>query len=145
MVSIMASPTNSVRDMRAGRLGLAGDRVHGGGDRATFAERRPDRAERHGHRCGENADDFDPVHDLVPFSGARGPALADGAADEDHGEHGEDVGLHRAGQQIERHQRDRHEQAGQRQDDADDEDAAHDVAEQADDQREGARELSRQR
>src|SRR3954447_15788900 len=61
---------------------------------------------------------------------------ADRAADEDGGEDREDVGLDEAGQDLQGHQRDRHQQSGQRQDDGDDELAAHDVAEQAHHQRE---------
>jgi hypothetical protein len=44
------------------------------------------------------------------------------------------------GQQIERHQRDRHEEPGKRQNNADHEDAAHHVAEQPHQQRKGPRE-----
>src|SRR5271157_6579363 len=73
-------------------------------------------------------------------AGRLGP-LAHGGADENGRENREDVSLHRAGQQIERHQRDRHEEAGERENDANDEDAAHHVAEQAHDQGESAGEL----
>ena len=66
-------------------------------------------------------------------------AFANRAGDEHHRQDRENIGLHRAGQQIERHQRDRHQQAGQRQHDADHEHAAHDIAEQPDQQRKRAR------
>ena len=42
-------------------------------------------------------------------------AAADAGADEDRREHREDVGLDQADKDLERHQRDRHEQPGQRQ------------------------------
>ena len=51
----------------------------------------------------------------------------------------------KAGQQIERHQRYRHEEAGKRQHDADDENPAHDVAEQPDHQRERSSEFGKER
>ena len=38
MVSIIARPTNSVREMVFGGLRLAGDGVHGGRDRAPFGQ-----------------------------------------------------------------------------------------------------------
>ncbi len=138
MVSIIAKPTNKRPRYRAGGLRLAGDGIHGGGDRAAFAERRTDGAERYRHRRGEDADDLDVVHDAFPFLSCRRRLFADGAADKDHGQHREYVGLDGAGQQIERHQRDRYQQAGQRKNDADDENAAHHVAEQAHHQRERA-------
>src|SRR5271166_626478 len=62
------------------------------------------------------------------------------AADEHHGKHREYVGLDRSDEQVERHQRNWHKQAGKRENDANDENAAHDVAEQAHDQRKGASE-----
>ena len=64
-----------------------------------------------------------------------------GGADEDGGEDGEDVGLHKADQDFEDHERDRHEQPGQSHDQGDDEFAAHDVAEEAHHEREGPRHL----
>src|SRR5579871_1989615 len=68
-------------------------------------------------------------------------ASADGGADEDGCEHGEDVGLHEPDQELQHHERDRHEQAGERQDQRDHELAAHHVAEQAHHQGEGPRHL----
>ena len=65
-------------------------------------------------------------------------SFAERPGNEDHRQDREDVCLHRAGQQIERHQRNRHQQPSKRQDDADHEDAAHDIAEQADQQGERA-------
>ncbi len=65
----------------------------------------------------------------------------DRRADEHRRERRENIGLHGTGEQIERHQRDRHEQTRNGQNNADDENAAHDVAEEAHDQREAARQL----
>ena len=45
MVSIMARPTNSVREMVLADFRLAGDGVHGGRYRAALGQRRADRAE----------------------------------------------------------------------------------------------------
>ena len=52
MVSIMARPTKSVREMVFADFRLAGDGVHGGRHGAPFGQRRADRAEgdRHGGR-----------------------------------------------------------------------------------------------
>ena len=77
MVSIIARPTNKVRDMRPRGLRLAGDGVHRGGDRASFAERRADGAERYRHRGSEDADDLDPVHGFMsfPVASRRLPSL----------------------------------------------------------------------
>ena len=74
------------------------------------------------------------------FGWRCGFSFADHAGNEDHRQDGEDIGLHGTCQEIERHQRDRHEEPGERQHDADHEDPAHHVAEQTDEQREGARE-----
>src|ERR1700730_6862371 len=43
-------------------LRLAGDSVHRGGDRSSFAKRRTNSAERYRHRNSEDADALDPVH-----------------------------------------------------------------------------------
>jgi hypothetical protein len=64
----------------------------------------------------------------------------DGAANEDHSENGEDVGLDSPDQHLDTHERNRHDQTGKRKNDADDEGATHDIAEQAHDKRERARE-----
>src|SRR6476646_8216833 len=62
-------------------------------------------------------------------------------ADKDHRKNREDVGLDRAGQQIESHERNRYQEACQREYDSYNEHAAHDVAEQSDNERERARNL----
>ncbi len=68
----------------------------------------------------------------------RSDILADGAADEDHRENGENIGLDGARQEVERHQRNRHQQACKREHDPDDKDAAHDIAKQAHRHRKGS-------
>src|SRR5208283_4833583 len=80
---------------------------------------------------------------LLSAGGGGGflPLLGDCGADEDHCKHCEDVGLDGAGQDIEGHKGDRYEKTGQRQHDRADKDAAHDVAEQTDDQREDSGDL----
>ena len=127
------------------RVGLPGNGVHRRGDSPAFAERRPDGTKRNGHSSGENADQLDRVvHGIAHFLLGVVGILAvprQCRADVDHCKHGEDVGLDGSGQQIERHEGDRHEKTGQRQHDRANEDSAHDVAEQPDDQRERAREL----
>src|SRR5271167_1619024 len=69
------------------------------------------------------------------------PLLGDCRADEDHCKHGEDVGLDGSGHDIEGHEGNRHEKAGQRQHDRANKDAAHDIAEEANDQRKDAGDL----
>ncbi len=59
MVSIMARPTNRVRDKVPAEFGLTRDRVHRRGDRPAFAERRADRAEPDRDRSGQDRDRFD--------------------------------------------------------------------------------------
>ena len=66
MVSIIARPTNKVRDKVPAELRLPGDRVHRGGDRPPFAESWPDRTERDGQGGCENADDLNSVVHDVP-------------------------------------------------------------------------------
>ena len=73
--------------------------------------------------------------------GGRPLPLVDGAADEDDSQYRKNIGLNGTGQQIERHQRNGHQKPGQRQHDTDDEDAAHDIAEQAHDEGKGAGDL----
>jgi hypothetical protein len=82
---------------------------------------------------------------MFPLSAGGGgralPLLGDCSADEDHCKHGEDVSLDGSSHHIEGHKGDRYEKTGQRQHDRANEDAAHDVAEQADDKREDAGDL----
>ena len=59
MVSIMARPTNSVRDRNSGRLRLARDRVHRRGNRPAFAQPRADRTEPDRDRGGQDRNRFD--------------------------------------------------------------------------------------
>ena len=78
---------------------------------------------------------------ILHRSDANQSNVLDRGADENRCENGEDIGLHQANEDFERHQRDRHEQPGERHDQRDDELAAHHIAEQAHHQREGARHL----
>src|SRR3546814_20925803 len=66
---------------------------------------------------------------------------ADRGADKDCCEHGEDVGLHETQQDREGHERDRHEEPGEREHECDHELPTHHVAEEAHHEREGARHL----
>src|ERR1700722_9766945 len=57
-------------------LRLAGNGVHRGSHRSSFAERRTNSAERYRHRSSKDADDLDPVHDLfLSFLLAGRPSL----------------------------------------------------------------------
>src|SRR6202048_5240511 len=60
-------------------LRLAGDSVHRGSDRSSFAKRRTNSAKRYRHRSSEDADDVDLVHNrslsLLSPEGPRFPAL----------------------------------------------------------------------
>ena len=66
---------------------------------------------------------------------------AGGGRDVNRRQNAEDVGLNHAGEQAERRHDDRKEKRRDRQQDADDHHAAHHVAEQANGQRQRAREL----
>ena len=57
MVSIIARPTKSVREMVFADFRLARDGIHGRRNRASFGERRADRAERDRHRGRYDADE----------------------------------------------------------------------------------------
>src|SRR6185437_1515066 len=82
------------------------------------------------HRCCRARDRFG----LIRFATHCG-------ADENGGEHKEDVRLHDADQKLERHERDRYEKPGKREHERDQEFPTHDVAEEAHHQGEGARDL----
>jgi hypothetical protein len=58
------------------RLGLAGDRIHGGGDRAAFAQGRPDRAEGDRDRRRDDADALD-ANQFMGLSFVSGFCFAD--------------------------------------------------------------------
>src|SRR4051812_17734175 len=137
MVSIIAKPTNRVRDSvpaASGWRAMASIAAATALPSASAGPMAPNDTAMAAHSRLIASMDMK----LTSFDGAHG------AADEHGGKNGEDVGLDQTGQEFERHQRDRHEQAGQRDDDGDHEFAAHDVAEQAHHQGEGAGDLRQQ-
>src|ERR1019366_8959379 len=134
MVSIMARPTKSVREMVPAASGWRAIAS------IAAATERP----------SASAGPIEPTETaitapmmLMSFGSMKPPLAlldaADSSADEDGCEHSEDVGLDDANQDLEDHERDRHEEAGERHHESDDKLSTHHVAEEADHERKGAR------
>src|SRR6516162_5892436 len=132
IVSIIARPTNSVREIVPAASGCRAI--------ASIAAA----TERPSAKAGP----IDPIEtasaaaimlmSLTSTTPSLGLEVTDRGTDEDRGENRENVGLHQADEDFEGHQRDRDEQPGKRHDQRDDKLPTHHVAEQADHQREGA-------
>src|SRR5579871_6728285 len=139
MVSIIARPTNKVREIVPAASGCRAI--------ASIAAA----TERPSAKAGP----IEPIETataaammLTSFKSMESPSFfvdrCDRRTDEDRGEDREDVGLDEADQDLEDHEGDRHEQTGERHHQADHELAAHHVAEQPHHERERAGDLGDQ-
>src|SRR5208337_4269719 len=134
MVSIIARPTNSVREMVPAASGC---RAMASMAAAT-------------DRPSASAGPIEPMDTAMAapmmetsFASMNTPlgflCAADGGADEHSRKHGENVRLHDADENLERHERNRHEQPRQSHDERNHELSAHHVSEQTHHERERAR------